>query len=73
MRDSWGPRRKRNGKHLKLSFVDIQKAYFNGKPKRSLYVRLPPELGLPKDALKGRKKESDVMIDAAIAEIDAAA
>ena len=47
----WAKERKRGGKHLKLSFVDIRKAYFNGKPKRSLYVRLPPELGLPKDVV----------------------
>ena len=47
----WAKERKRHGKHLKLSFVDIRKAYFNGKPKRSLYVRLPPELGLPKDVV----------------------
>ena len=44
----WATERKRDGQHLKLSFVDIRKAYFNGKPVRSLYVRLPPELGLPK-------------------------
>ena len=47
----WAKEQKRHGKHLKLSFVDIRKAYFNGKPKRSLYVRLPPELGLPKDVV----------------------
>ena len=47
----WATERKRGGKHLKLSFIDIRKAYFNGRPKRSLYVRLPPELGLPKDTV----------------------
>ena len=45
----WASERTRKGKPLKLSFVDIRKAYFNGKPKRSLYVRLPPELGLPRN------------------------
>ena len=44
----WATERRRDGKHLKLSFVDIRMAYFNGKPTRSLYVRLPPELGLPR-------------------------
>ena len=47
----WATERKRQGRHLKISCVDIRKAYFNGKPKRNLYVRLPPELGLPKGTL----------------------
>ena len=47
----WATERKRDGKHLKISCVDIKKAYFNGRPKRSMYVRLPPELGLPKDTV----------------------
>ena len=47
----WATERKRDGQNLKLSFVDIRKAYFNGRPKRSLYVRLPPELGLPKSTV----------------------
>ena len=34
---------------MKLSFVDIVKAYFNGVPTRSLYVKLPKELGLPRN------------------------
>ena len=38
-------------KRLKLHFTDIRKAYFNGKPTRSIYIRLPPELGLPKNTL----------------------
>ena len=37
-----------NGDPLQLSFVDVKKAYFYGIPVRSLYVRLPPELGLGK-------------------------
>ena len=44
----WATERTRGGKALKLSFVDIVKAYFNGRPTRSLYVRLPKELGLAK-------------------------
>ena len=47
----WATERKRQGRHLKISCVDIKKAYFNGKPKRNLYVRLPPELGLPRGTL----------------------
>ena len=47
----WATERKRDGRHLKISCVDIRKAYFNGKPNRSLYVRLPPELGLPRNVL----------------------
>ena len=38
----------RNGEALKLGFVDVKKAYFYGVPERSLYVKLPPELGLDK-------------------------
>ena len=41
----------RNGKTLKLSFVDIRKAYFNGIPKRRIYLMLPKELGLQKGTL----------------------
>jgi len=35
-------------KPLRLSFIDIKKAYFNGVPTRDIYMSLPPELGLPK-------------------------
>ena len=44
----WATRRSRNGKPLKLSFVDIRKAYFHGVPTRSLYIRMPPEMGMGK-------------------------
>ena len=47
----WATERVREGKKLKLSFVDIKKAYFNGVPTRNIYVRLPTELGLPKGTL----------------------
>ena len=43
----YASQRTRGGKPLRLSFVDIRKAYFNGIPTRSLYMSLPPELGLP--------------------------
>ena len=33
---------------LRLSFIDIKKAYFNAKPQRAVFMRLPPEMGLPK-------------------------
>ena len=39
----------RQDTYMQLSFVDVKKAYFYGIPERSLYVRCPPELGLPKD------------------------
>ena len=37
----------RHGKPLKLSFIDVRKAYFYGKPSRKICIRPPPELGLP--------------------------
>ena len=40
--------RTRHGKPLKLSFIDVRKAYFYGRPSRNLYIRPPQELGLPK-------------------------
>ena len=39
--------RTRGGKPLRLSFVDIRKAYFHGIPKRNVYMSLPKEMGLP--------------------------
>ena len=47
----WATKKVRHGKKLKLSFVDIRKAYFNGTPTRNLYVRLPTELGFQKNTL----------------------
>ena len=41
----------RHGSALKLSLVDIRKAYVNGVPKRKVYLMLPPELGLPSGTL----------------------
>ena len=43
--------RRRKGKCLQLSFIDIRKAYFNGIPKRPVYMRFPKELGLPTNAV----------------------
>ena len=34
-------------KPMRLSFVDVRKAYFNGIPKRNIYMSLPKEMGLP--------------------------
>ena len=39
--------RSRNGQPLRLSFIDVRKAYFNGMPKRPLYMAFPKEMGLP--------------------------
>ena len=39
--------RHRQGKPLRLSFVDIRKAYFNAIPERAIFMRVPKELGLP--------------------------
>ena len=38
--------RRRGRDKLKLSFIDVTKAYFNATPKRSLYVRVPKEMGM---------------------------
>ena len=47
----WATKKHIGGQRLKLHFTDIRKAYFNGIPTRSIYVRMPPELGLPKGTL----------------------
>ena len=36
---------------LRLSFIDIKKAYFNGIPKRQFNIRLPVEMGLPSNVV----------------------
>ena len=45
------PYREIEGKRVpvQMSFVDIRKAYFNGIPKRLVYIDLPKELGLGRD------------------------
>ena len=47
----WASESVRGGAQLKIGFVDIRKAYFNGRPSRNLLIRPPPELGLPKDVV----------------------
>ena len=37
--------RTQKGKPLRMSFVDIRKANFNGKPIRNLFMQFPKELG----------------------------
>ena len=41
----WSSERVKKGRPLKLHFADARKAYFNGRPARSLYIKLPKELG----------------------------
>ena len=36
---------------MKIHFLDVRKAYFNGRPRRRMYIRLPAELGLGKGYL----------------------
>ena len=43
--------RTRNGQPLQLSFVDVKKAYFYGRPTRDIYMTPPRELGLPASQL----------------------
>ena len=43
----WATERERNGQCLKLSFIDVRKAYFHGRPTSKLFVRLPKEMGMP--------------------------
>ena len=45
------PFREIEGKRVavQMSFVDIRKAYFNGIPKRLVYIGLPKKLGLGRD------------------------
>ena len=47
----WASEQTAGSRKPKLSFVDIRKAYFNGTPLRSIYLRLPKELGLPSNVL----------------------
>ena len=34
-------------KNMTVSFVDVKKAYFNGRPRRNLHLVFPKELGVP--------------------------
>ena len=40
-----------DGRPLEISFVDVRKAYFNGIPKRDLFLFVPKEMGLGAKAL----------------------
>ena len=42
----WAKEQYQGKEKLKLHYLDVRKAYFNGVPTRDLYVKLPPELGL---------------------------
>ena len=46
--------RKKGSKPLRLSFVDIRKAYFNAIPERAIYMKLPKEMGLSPDLWRDR-------------------
>ena len=48
--------RTRNGLPLKLSLVDVRKAYFNGTPTRDIFVRIPQEMGLSRKTVAKLKK-----------------
>ena len=40
---SYARERKRNGQCIQASFVDVRKAYFNGIPKRAVFIAFPNE------------------------------
>lgn len=42
---------RRKKKPLRISFVDIRKAYCNAVPEREIFMRLPPEMGLGSDVV----------------------
>ena len=42
----WATERNRNGHNLKLSFIDVRKAYFHGTPTRQLFDKFPKEMGM---------------------------
>ena len=41
---------------MKLPFPDVKKSYVNGLPKRSMYIRLPPEMGMGKGVMGKLKR-----------------
>ena len=47
----WANERTRDGLHLKIHLLDVNMAYFNGRPRRAMYIRRPAELGLGKDVV----------------------
>ena len=56
--------RRRGGQPLQLSFVDVKKAYFFGKPNRDIYMTPPRELGLPASLLAKQTRCVDGTRDA---------
>ena len=36
---------------MRISFVDIRKAYFNAIPERAIFMKLPPEMGMDPEAV----------------------
>ena len=49
----WASERTRGDQHLKIHMLDVRKAYFNAIPNRSIYIKLPAEMGYGK-AVYGR-------------------
>ena len=47
----WATSQKKGGADLKLRFVDVKKACVYGVPDRSIYLRLPCDLGMPKNVV----------------------
>ena len=43
--------RRRQNNPLRISFVDIRKAYFNAVPKGEIFMKLPPEIGMGPDVV----------------------
>ena len=39
----------REERPLKLNFIGVTKTHFNGRPTKIIFIRPPPELGLPKN------------------------
>ena len=52
----YAKQRHRDGQPLELSFIDIRKAYFNGVPKRPIFMAFPKELGLPSNYVARLKR-----------------
>ena len=52
----WATERTRAGQPLKLSFIDVRKAYFHGVSSRKLYVRLTGEMGQGKEVVAKLEK-----------------
>ena len=45
-----------NGDLLRLSIVDVKKAYFNDIPSRNIHLQFPRELGAPKGKIARLKR-----------------